>query len=101
MPIFEYQCRQCGHVFDALQKLGEGTLRKCPECGRLALEKLLSTPAFQVKGKFKEVTRKRSGHNLDGGASHSHDHSHDHSHGHSHSHGGHTHTHGPGCGHKH
>ncbi len=81
MPIFEYQCRQCGHVFDALQKAGEGALRKCPECGKLALEKLLSTPAFQVKGKHKEGAPRRSGA--------------------SHSHGGHSHTHGPGCGHKH
>lgn len=97
MPIFDYQCSKCGHTFDALQKLGEAALKKCPECGANALEKLLSTPAFQVKGKHKETTRKRTGHNLDGGASHSHDHSH----GHSHSHGGHTHTHGPGCGHKH
>jgi putative FmdB family regulatory protein len=93
MPIFDYRCKACGHAFDALQKLGEGALRKCPECGRLALEKQVSTPAFQVKGKHKEVTRKRTGHNLDGGASHSHDHGH--------SHGGHTHSHGPGCGHKH
>jgi putative FmdB family regulatory protein len=93
MPIFDYQCSKCGHAFDALQKLGEAPLRDCPECGQAALEKLISTPAFQVKGKHKEVTRKRTGHALDSGAEHSHSHSH--------SHGGHTHTHGPGCGHKH
>jgi putative FmdB family regulatory protein len=97
MPIFDYHCKACGHSFDALQKLGAGALRKCPQCGALALEKLVSTPAFQVKGKHKEVTRKRSGHALDSGPAHSHDHGHSHSH----SHGGHTHTHGPGCGHKH
>jgi putative FmdB family regulatory protein len=95
MPIFDYQCKQCGHTFDALQKLGEAPLSDCPECGKPALEKLISMPAFQVKGKYTEVTRKRTGHALDSGPSHSHDH------GHSHSHGGHTHTHGPGCGHKH
>ena len=95
MPIYEYQCRKCNHVFDALQKASEGALRKCPECGKLALEKLLSTPAFQVKGKRTEVTRKRTGHNLDGVTEHSH------SQGSTHSHGGHSHTHGPGCGHKH
>lgn len=99
MPIFDYQCKKCGHTFDALQKLGEAALTKCPECGKNSLEKLVSTPAFQVKGKHKEATKKRTGHNLDGGASHSHDHGH--SHGHSHSHGGHGHSHGPGCGHKH
>jgi putative FmdB family regulatory protein len=91
MPIFEYQCKKCGHAFDALQKAGEGALRKCPECGKLGLEKVLSAPAFQVQGKHTQATRKRTGHNLDGGASHSHDHSH----------GSHGHSHGPGCGHKH
>ncbi len=99
MPIFDYQCQQCGHTFDALQKLDEKPLKDCPECGKAALEKLISTPAFQVKGKYKEVTRKRTGHTLDSGPAHSHSDSH--SHGHSHSHGGHSHTHGPGCGHKH
>lgn len=79
MPIFDYRCKQCGHTFDALQKLGEAPLRKCPECGKAALEKLVSAPALQVKGS--------------GGRSSAA--------GHSHSHGGHTHSHGPGCGHKH
>ncbi len=95
MPIYDYECKKCGHSFDALQKLGEEPLAKCPECGKAGLEKLVSTPAFQVKGKYKEVTRKRTGHTLDSGPAHSH------SDGHSHSHGGHSHSHGPGCGHKH
>jgi putative FmdB family regulatory protein len=82
MPIFEYQCKKCGHAFDALQKLGEAALTKCPECGKPALEKLVSAPAVQTKGGA--GARSSEG-----------------SHGHSHSHGGHTHTHGPGCGHKH
>lgn len=100
MPIFDYQCLKCGHVFDALQKLGEAPLTTCPECGKKGVEKLISMPAFHVKGsKYKEVTRKRTGHNLDSGPAHSHDHSS--GGGHSHSHGGHSHSHGPGCNHKH
>lgn len=89
MPIFDYRCSQCGHTFDALQKLGEPALTQCPECGKAALDKLVSTPAFQVKGKHQGGARQGAG------SAHSHDH------GHSHSHGGHSHTHGPGCGHKH
>jgi putative FmdB family regulatory protein len=95
MPVYEYQCKSCGHVCDALQKLSDAPLKDCPDCGKAALERLLSTPAFSVKGKTQTATRTRVGHNLDGGPSHSHDH------GHSHSHGGHGHSHGPGCGHKH
>jgi aspartyl-tRNA synthetase len=50
MPIFDYQCQACGHRFDALQKVGEGALRKCPECGKLKLQKLVSAPNFHLKG---------------------------------------------------
>jgi putative FmdB family regulatory protein len=109
MPIFEYLCQSCGHRFDALQKAGEGTLRKCPRCGKLQLQKCLSTPTFQLRGKGwrnpaaserrRTVTRK--GHVLDSGPAHSHDHDHRSGSGHTHSHGGHTHSHGPGHKHDH
>lgn len=60
MPIFEYQCEKCGHVCDALQKLSDKPLRNCPECGKPALKKLLSTPAFHVKGKGGRPRRARA-----------------------------------------
>ncbi len=50
MPIYEYQCEACGHVFDSLQKISESPLTKCPDCGAEALKKLLSAPAFRLKG---------------------------------------------------
>src|SRR6188474_3629361 len=34
MPIYEYQCQQCGHHHEALQKISDPQLRQCPECGR-------------------------------------------------------------------
>ena len=49
MPIYEYLCKHCG-VVDIMQKMSEGTKRKCPECGALGLKKLVSAPAFQLKG---------------------------------------------------
>ncbi len=34
MPIYEYCCRQCGHRFEVLQRLGEGAEQlRCPQCG--------------------------------------------------------------------
>ncbi len=34
MPIYEYQCGKCNHIFDALQKVGEdGKGLRCPKCG--------------------------------------------------------------------
>lgn len=50
MPIYEYECRDCGHVFDALQKMSDDVLRDCPDCGRPELRKLLSAPNFRLKG---------------------------------------------------
>ena len=50
MPIYEYRCKTCGHHLEALQKVSDGPLRKCPECGKLALQKLISAPVFRLKG---------------------------------------------------
>jgi len=50
VPIYEYACQKCGHEFDALQKVSDGPLRKCPECGALRLKRLVSAPQFRLKG---------------------------------------------------
>ncbi len=50
MPIYEYQCRNCNHVFDVLQKMSDAPLQVCPECGQPELRKLLSAPNFRLKG---------------------------------------------------
>ena len=50
MPIYEYECRECGHVFDALQKMSDDPLTDCPDCGKPELRKLLSAPNFRLKG---------------------------------------------------
>ena len=50
MPIYEYGCRSCGHTLEALQKISDKVLRKCPECGKPALKRLMSAPAFRLKG---------------------------------------------------
>jgi putative FmdB family regulatory protein len=50
MPIYEYRCGACGHELDALQKMTDGPLRKCPECGKSQLRRLVSAPSFRLKG---------------------------------------------------
>lgn len=50
MPIYEYACKQCGHTFDALQKMSDEPLRDCPDCGEPELRKLVSAPNFRLKG---------------------------------------------------
>ena len=34
MPIYEYQCTECGELKEALQKVGDAPLAVCPAGGR-------------------------------------------------------------------
>ncbi len=43
MPIYDYQCSECGNIFDKL--VMGSTVVTCPKCGSGNLEKLLSKPA--------------------------------------------------------
>ena len=70
MPIYEYQCRACGHHLEALQKISEPALTQCPNCGKPALRKLVSAAGFRLKGKGWYETDFKSAHRhnlLDGG----------------------------------
>jgi putative FmdB family regulatory protein len=49
MPLYEYECKKCGTVFELLQKLSEPPLKIHDHCGG-QLEKLVSPSAFQFKG---------------------------------------------------
>ena len=50
MPIYEYQCEQCGHKLEKLQKISDEPLKSCPQCGNQSLKKLVSAAAFRLKG---------------------------------------------------
>jgi len=50
MPIYEYSCQECGHSLEAIQKLADAPLTDCPECGKAALKKQISAPAFRLSG---------------------------------------------------
>ena len=50
MPIYEYECRACGHGFEVMQKLSDPVLVDCPDCDESALKKLISPVAFHLKG---------------------------------------------------
>lgn len=55
MPLYEYQCKKCGHRFERIQKFSDALVKKCPECGG-KVEQLLSAPAVQFKGSGWYVT---------------------------------------------
>jgi len=50
MPIYEYQCDQCGHRLESLEKMTDSPLTQCPACGKPTLQKLVSAAGFQLKG---------------------------------------------------
>ncbi|TVS16553.1 MAG: zinc ribbon domain-containing protein [Gammaproteobacteria bacterium] len=50
MPIYEYRCDSCDTNFDAIQKFSDAPLTKCRACGAEGIRKLLSAPAFRLKG---------------------------------------------------
>jgi putative FmdB family regulatory protein len=49
MPLYEYECSACGHVFEVIRKFSDPPEEKCPKCGG-AVQKRQSAPAFQFKG---------------------------------------------------
>jgi putative FmdB family regulatory protein len=50
MPFYEYQCKSCGHELEAMQKVSDAPLKKCPHCGKTQLQRLMSAPVFRLKG---------------------------------------------------
>ncbi|MGO9425857.1 MAG: FmdB family zinc ribbon protein [Steroidobacteraceae bacterium] len=50
MPFYEYQCDSCGHTLEAMQKVNDAPLKKCPHCGKAQLTRLMSAPVFRLKG---------------------------------------------------
>ena len=61
MPTYEYECRECNHVFEAFQSMSAKPIRKCPECGG-KVKRLIGTGAgiiFKGSG-FYETDYKRN-----------------------------------------
>jgi putative FmdB family regulatory protein len=50
MPIYAFECTDCGHSFDRLQKLSDPDPTDCPACQHAALRRQLTAPAFRLAG---------------------------------------------------
>ena len=49
MPLYEYQCKQCGAIFEILHGVDETYEGRCPEC-QGQTKKILSPSNFILKG---------------------------------------------------
>lgn len=50
MPIYEYECKACGHRLEKLQKVSAAPLADCPACERPELARLISAAGFRLAG---------------------------------------------------
>jgi len=48
MPTYDYVCDACDHRFELFQSITANTKRKCPQCGRLKLRRLIGPGAAIV-----------------------------------------------------
>ena len=46
MPIYEYECRVCGHRFEAIQAFIDMHLEECPKCRKMELYRVISVPGI-------------------------------------------------------
>ncbi len=63
MPTYEYVCEACDHAFEEFQSITAKPLRKCPECGKPKLRRLIGTGAgiiFKGSGFYETDYRSES-----------------------------------------
>jgi putative FmdB family regulatory protein len=49
MPLYEYECENCGDLFEVIQKFADEPVAVHEKCGG-KVHRLLSAPALQFKG---------------------------------------------------
>ena len=50
MPIYAFQCADCGHSFDRLQKMSDPDPDTCPSCGAHQVKRQVTAPSFRLAG---------------------------------------------------
>lgn len=51
MPTYDYLCQNCGYEFELFQQMSDPVKKKCTECGRLKLKRLIGAgSAIMFKG---------------------------------------------------
>jgi putative FmdB family regulatory protein len=61
MPTYEYKCEGCGHQFERFQSITAAPIKKCPECGKNKVRRLIGTGAGLIfKGSGFYITDYRS-----------------------------------------
>ncbi|MDR0402738.1 MAG: zinc ribbon domain-containing protein [Treponema sp.] len=68
MPTYEYECKSCGHSFEAFQSMSDAPIRDCPQCGKEVRRLINGGTGVIFKGSGFYVTDKKAGASKDKGA---------------------------------
>ena len=62
MPLYEYQCTECGVRFERHQHFGDAPITVCPECGG-EVQRLIGSVGIVFKGSgfYSTDSRKKGG----------------------------------------
>jgi putative FmdB family regulatory protein len=60
MPVYAYRCESCGVHFERQQSFSEATLKRCPECNKNTLRKVIGPVGIVFKGSGFYATDHRS-----------------------------------------
>ena len=55
MPLYDYKCTKCGHIFEVQQKISEEPLKYCPVC-KGPIKRLISPAGIIFKGSGFHIT---------------------------------------------
>lgn len=64
MPTYEYACPKCGHTFEQFQSMQDAPLKKCPNCKKTGVKRLIGGGAgliFKGSGFYITDYKKKSG----------------------------------------
>jgi len=67
MPTYEYECKSCGHNFEAFQAISDDPLKICPECGKDIRRLIFGGAGVIFKGSGFYVTDKNKSSSITAG----------------------------------
>ena len=60
MPVYAYRCESCGVHFERHQSFNDAPLKRCPECNKNSLRKVIGPVGVVFKGSGFYATDNRS-----------------------------------------
>jgi len=60
MPIYEFECSACNHIFERFMKVAEShECLACPGCGAVNPKKLIGRTSFHSRERYEERLTRR------------------------------------------